>query len=126
LLLNAIPVAVRGSADLVIAVSEDVAFFYQQALVAAGISNGFGGADMELRYANFVLTPVNGLPANTLIAYERKNLYFGTGLMSDHNEIRIKDMDESDLSGNVRYKMVYTAGVQYANSNEIVWLLTTA
>jgi hypothetical protein len=34
-------------------------------------------------------------------------------------------MDESDLSGQIRYKMVYTAGVQYANSAEIVWYLST-
>ena len=126
LLLDAIPVAVRTKPDLIIGVSADVAFFYQQALVAAGISNGLGGGDMELRYANFVITPINGLPANTLVAYERKNLYFGTGLMSDHNEIRIKDQDEYTLTGMVRYNMVYTAGVQYANSDEIVWLVTTA
>ena len=56
-----------------------------------------------------------------MVVYERKNLFFGTGLLADHNEIRMKDMDESDLSGQVRYKMVYTAGVQYANSDEIVY-----
>jgi hypothetical protein len=68
---------------------------------------------------------IGGLADNTFVAYERKNLNFGTGLLSDHNEIRIKDMDEVDLSGFVRFRMVYTAGVQYANSNEIVWYLST-
>jgi hypothetical protein len=34
-------------------------------------------------------------------------------------------MDTVDLSGTVRFRMVYTAGVQYANSNEIVWYLST-
>ena len=46
--------------------------------------------------------------------------------MADHNDIRVKDMDESDLSGMVRYKMVYTAGVQYVNPAEIIWYLSTA
>ena len=54
----------------------------------------------------------------------KKNLYFGTGLLSDHNEVRIKDMDDTDLSGTVRYKMVYTAGVQYVRGAEVV-LYTT-
>jgi len=77
-----------------------------------------------LRYGNYVLEIVNGLPDSTMVVYQKKNLYFGTGLLSDHNEIRIKDMDDTDLSGTVRYKMVYTAGVQYVRGAEIV-LYTT-
>lgn len=122
--MSAVPVALRRKADLVFAVSNDVALFYQQALVSAGISNGFGGNDFQLRYGNYTLEIVNGLPDNTMVVYQKKNLYFGTGLLSDHNEIRIKDMDDTDLSGTVRYKMVYTAGVQYVRGSEIV-LYTT-
>jgi hypothetical protein len=106
-------------------VSPDIYQFYSQAQVAAGISNGNGGQVLDLYYGDIKLEVCNGLPANTFVVAQAKNLAFGTGLMSDHNEIRIKDMDESDLSGQVRYKMVYTAGVQYYNSAEIVWYLTT-
>jgi len=123
--LNAIPVALRRKTDLIVGISPDIALAYQQALVSAGISNGLGGGDMELRYGSYVLEVINGLADNTFVAYQRKNLYFGTGLLSDHNEIRIKDMDDSDLTGMVRYKMVYTAGVQYVNSEDIIWYLTT-
>jgi len=123
--LNAIPIALRRKSDLKFLVSPDIANFYNQALVAAGVSNGLGGGAMELRYGQYVLEVCNGLPANTFVVAQARNLLFGTGLMSDHNELRIKDMDESDLSGQVRYKMVYTAGVQYYNSEEIVWYLTT-
>ena len=123
--LNAIPVAIRKSAQLVIGVSDNVALAYTQALVSAGISNGLGGDDKQLRYGRYVLEVIGGLPDNTFVAYEKKNLNFGTGLLSDHNEIRIKDMDEVDLSGYVRFRMVYTGGVQYANSDEIVWYLST-
>ena len=123
--LNAIPVAVRKSADLVIGVSDNVALAYTQALVSAGINNGLGSNDYQLRYGRYVLEIIGGLPDNTFVAYEKKNLNFGTGLLSDHNELRIKDMDTVDLSGTVRFRMVYTAGVQYANSNEIVWYLST-
>lgn len=123
--LNAIPIALRRKSDLKFMVSPDIANFYSQALVSAGVSNGLGGDEFVLRYGKYVLEVVNGLPANTFVVAQAKNLLFGTGLMSDHNEIRIKDMDESDLSGQVRYKMVYTAGVQYFNSEEVVWYLTT-
>ena len=98
---------------------------YTQALVSAGINNGLGSNDYQLKYGRYTLEIIGGLADNTFVAYERKNLNFGTGLLSDHNEIRIKDMDEVDLSGFVRFRMVYTAGVQYANSNEIVWYLST-
>jgi len=123
--LNAIPVALRRKSDLVLGVSPDIALAYTQALVASGISNGLGGADMELRYGSYKLEVINGLADNTFVCFQTKNLYFGTGLMADHNEIRIKDQDESSLSGNVRFKMVYTAGVQYVNSEEIIWYVTT-
>ena len=123
--LNVVPVALRRKSDLVYGVSPDVALAYEQALVAAGISAGFGGAAKELAYGSRKLEVINGLPDNTIVVYQKKNLNFGTGLLADHNEIRIKDMDESDLSGNVRYKMVYTAGVQYYNPTEIVWYLST-
>jgi hypothetical protein len=122
--MAAVPTALRRKTDLVFAVSSDVALFYQQALVSAGISNGLGGNDMQLRYGNYVLEIINGLPDSTMVVYQKKNLYFGTGLLSDHNEIRVKDMDDTDLSGTVRYKMVYTAGVQYVRGAEVV-LYTT-
>lgn len=123
-ILNLVPIALRRKTDLKFIVSPDVALAYTQALVSAGISNGFGGADMVLQYGTYKMEVVNGLPESTMSIYQVKNLYFGTGLLSDHNEVRVKDMDETDLSGTVRYKMVYTAGVQYVRGNEIV-LYTT-
>ena len=102
-------------------VSPDVALAYEQALVSAGIANGLGGDSKELRYGSQVLSVINGLADGTIVAYQRKNLYFGTGLLADHQEIRIKDMDDTDFTGTVRFKMVYTAGVQYVNSEEIVY-----
>ena len=121
---NAVPVALRRKADLVFAISADVAQAYNNALITAGINNGLGGQGQELYLGMYKLEIINGLPANTMVIYQKKNLYFGTGLLSDHNEVRIKDMDDTDLSGTVRYKMVYTAGVQYVRGSEVV-LYTT-
>jgi len=122
--LSAVPVALRRKSDLVFAVSNDVALAYQQALIGAQFTAGFGAGEMQLKYGTYTLEIVNGLPANTMVVYQVKNVYFGTGLLSDHNEVRIKDMDDSLLTGTVRYKMVYTAGTAFVRGNEIV-LYTT-
>ena len=123
--ITAIPIALRRKNDVNIMVSPDIYNLYMQALTAAGATYGNGANGFEVRYGKYVLVEVMGLPANTFVAAQKRNLIFGTGLMADHNELRIKDMDESDLSGQIRYKQVYTAGVQYINSEEIVWYLTT-
>jgi hypothetical protein len=122
--MNLVPIALRRKTDLVFAISNDVALAYQQNLVGAQITNGFGGTDLQLKYGTYTFEIINGLPESTMVVYQKKNLYFGTGLLSDNNEVRIKDMDDTDLSGTVRYKMVYTAGVQYVRGSEIV-LYTT-
>ena len=44
---------------------------------------------------------------------------------SDATSIRVKDLDEVDLSGNVLYKSVFGGAVGYSYGAEIVWLLTT-
>ena len=120
----AIPVEMRKK-NLVFGISSDIALYLEDAYIDGGIASGFGGDAKDLKYGSQTLSVIGGLPDNTIVVFETKNLFFGTGLMADHNDIRIKDMDESDLSGQIRYKMVYTAGVQYANSAEIVWYLST-
>jgi hypothetical protein len=60
-----------------------------------------------------------GMPDNTMIVAQKSNLWFGTNVMSDWNTIKVKDMEESDLSDNVRFKAQFFAGVQYGFGNEI-------
>jgi hypothetical protein len=54
----------------------------------------------------------NGLANNSILATTTENLYFGTGLLSDHNEIKLIDMAMIDGSKNVRFVARYTAGTQ--------------
>ena len=54
------------------------------------------------------------------MAAEKSNLYFGTGLLSDHNEVKVIDMADIDGSQNVRIVMRMTAGVQYGIGSDIV------
>jgi hypothetical protein len=55
-----------------------------------------------------------------MVAAETSNLYFGTGLLSDHNEVKVIDMADLDGSQNVRVIMRFTAGVQYGIGGDIV------
>jgi hypothetical protein len=55
-----------------------------------------------------------------MMAAEKSNLYFGTGLLSDHNEVKVIDMADIDGSQNVRVVMRFTAGVQYGIGSDIV------
>jgi len=119
--LEATPVSIRNSSDLKVVVSADVYQAYNFYLVSQGVINGLGGADMPVTFAGYTMERVSGLDPNTIVIYERDNLIFGTGLLGDHNELRVRDMDDSLMDGNVRMKMVYNAGVQYYNSAEIVY-----
>jgi hypothetical protein len=123
----AIPVKLRRK-DLVFAVSPDVADAWMKYLLESGTTNGLGGnAGTALVYGRYSIDVVNGLPDNSIAIYEKKNLVFGTGLLGDHNQIAIVDEDEIGLlTGKIRGKMVYNAGVNYYNSEEIVYFLTTA
>jgi hypothetical protein len=56
-----------------------------------------------------------------IVAAQKSNLFFGTGLLSDHNEVRVLDMANLDGSQNYRVIMRYTAGTQFGIGNDIVY-----
>ena len=119
------PYALRRKAVNFI-VSPDVADAYTKLLIANGAANGLGGdANTGLVYGRYSIQTVNGLPDNTIVIFEKKNITLGTGLANDADSIRIKDMDEVDMSGNVLYKSVFGGAVGYSYGAEIVHLLTT-
>ena len=124
-----IPAALYGSADLKIFVAQNVYRAYVRAL-GGFASNGQGangvggnGTNQSLGDVMFDGVPVfvaNGLASNYIVAAESSNLFFGTGLMSDQNEVKIIDMADIDGSQNVRIVMRFTATVQYAYGAEVV------
>lgn len=123
---TAIPYALRRT-KLAFIVSPDVFDVYTKALIEAGSANGLGGdANTAAVYGRYKIVPVNGLPDNTIVIYEVKNLLFGTGLAADFNRLDFVDEDSIGLlTGQVRGKMVYSGGCQYYNSEDIVWYLST-
>ena len=128
--VDAIPASLYGREDLYIYVSQNIARKYVRALGGFG-ANGLGANGSEgqgtqwynggsLAFDGVKIFVANGLGDDVAIATTKDNLYFGTGLMSDHNEVKLLDMAELDGSQNVRLIMRYTAGVQYGVVEDIV------
>ena len=64
---------------------------------------------------------VNGLASNKMVAAQSSNLYFGTGLLDDRNEVKVLDMANLDGSDNVRVIMRFFAGVQHGIGADVVY-----
>ena len=118
--LDAVPATLYGNADLAIYVSQSTARAYVRAQAALGYKDLYHVGKTQLDFEGTKLIVCNGMPSNKMIAAEKGNLYFGTGLMNDMNEIKVIDMADIDGSQNVRIVMRYTASVQYAIGSEIV------
>lgn len=128
---DAIPSTLYGRDDMYIYVSQNIAKAYVRALGGFGASGlGANGVNAqgtmwyqgmpELNFDGIKLFVANGLASNTAIATIKENLYFGTGLLADHNEVKLLDMADLDGSQNVRLVMRYTAGVQYGIIEDVV------
>ena len=139
-IVDAIPSALYGKEDLHIYVSQNIARAYIRALGGFGIlqnaagsenvsdigANGVNGQGTmwwqngALSFDGVKLFVANGLADNRAVAAQKSNLFFGTGLLSDHNEVKLIDMADLDGSQNVRVVMRFTAGVQYGIGSDIV------
>jgi len=128
--VDAIPAQLYGKEDLYLYVSQNVARAYVRALGGFGAS-GLGAAgtnDMgtqwwnngSLSFDGVKIFVANGMAANFMMAAEKSNLYFGTGLVSDSNEVKVIDLAEIDGSENVRVVMRFTAAVQFGIASDIV------
>ena len=129
-IVDAIPSALYGSEDLYVYVSQNIARAYIRALGGFGASglgaNGVNAMGTQwwnngaLSFDGVKIAVANGMSDDTAIAAEKSNLFFGTGLLSDHNLVKVLDMADLDGSDNVRVILRATAGVQYAIVEDIV------
>ena len=132
---DAVPSAVYGSEDLTIYLPSNMYRNYVRALGgfgasglgAAGTDNKGtqwynGGAGLQFDGIQIALAP--GLSDNDAVAAQKSNLFFGTGLLSDQNEVKVIDMADLDGSQNVRVVMRFTAGIQHGIGGDIVLYAT--
>ena len=131
-IVDAIPSAVYGSEDLCIYLPSNIYKAYIRALGGFG-SSGLGAAGTDskgtqwysegqgLQFDGIKVVYAAGLANEQAIAAEKSNLVFGTGLISDTNEVKVIDMSEIDGSQNVRVVMRFQAGIQHGIGSDIVW-----
>jgi len=128
--VNAIPGSLYGKEDLFIYIGSKAAKLYVQALggfAASGLgANGVN--NMGTQWWNNGSLTVNGVKIfvcpgmsdNKMYAAQRSNLYFGTGLLNDTNQVKVLDMADLDGSDNVRMVMRFTSGVQFGIAEDLV------
>ena len=129
--VDAIPTSVYGKEDLYIYVSQSIARAYVRALGGFGASglgaNGVNNAGTtwfnggDLAFDGVKLFVCSGMADNDMVAAQKSNLFFGTGLLADHNEVKLIDMADLDGSQNVRVVMRFTSAVQYGIGADIVY-----
>jgi hypothetical protein len=133
---DAIPSAVYGSEDMTIYLPGNMYRNYIRALGGFGAS-GLGAAGTNdqgtqwynmgsgLSFDGIQVVHAPGLSDDDAVAAQKSNLFFGTGLLSDQNEVKVIDMADLDGSQNVRVVMRFTAGIQHGIGSEVVLYATS-
>jgi hypothetical protein len=128
-IVDAAPSTILGKEDLTLYVSTNIARAYIRALGGFAATIGANGVDNkgttwynggELSFEGINIFVAKGLANNKAVLAQKSNLFFGTGLLDDRNEVKVIDMADLDGSQNVRVVMRYTAGVQYGVRGDIV------
>ena len=121
--------AILGKEDLTLYVSTNVAQSYIRSLGGFTATIGGAGTDNKgtqwynggaLSFEGINIFVAKGFGSNKMLLTPKSNLFFGTGLLDDRNEVRVIDMADTDGSQNVRVVMRYTAGVQIGIGSDIV------
>ena len=88
---------------------------------ANGWNNQFNVGEKPFNFNGIEIAMCPGMSSDKMVAAQKSNLFFGTGLMSDYNEVKVIDMANIDGSQNYRVIMRYTAGTQFGIGSDIVY-----
>jgi len=125
-ILDAAPNTVYGKEDLTLYVSRNIMKAYVRALAAQGGGyenrvNMWYDMNTPLTFDGIPLFLANGLSDDTAALAQKSNLYFGTNLVSDMNEVRVIDTSETLGDQNARFVSRFAYGIQYGYGAEIVF-----
>lgn len=127
--------AIKMQPDAKIIVAYNVFEAYRDALGgfnANGLgANGVNGRgplfnETNLTFGGIPVIAANGLADDSMVGSYTSNLWFGTNLLSDTTQIKTLDMEQNDLSNNVRFKAKFHAAVQYGAGSEVVYYKSAA
>ena len=128
-LVATLPTRVRRATEKpVIAVSSNVAEAYRSAIL--GLGGGYylyQGESVVMNWqGQYDVIECPGMSDDTMAFYQKSNLWFGTNLLDQWNNVAVLDMYDKDLSDNVRFAASFFAGVQYGFGDEIAFYQYTA
>lgn len=124
-----LPTRVRRATEKpIIAVSSNVAEAYRSAIL--GLGGGYylyQGESVVMNWqGQYDVIECPGMSDDTMAFYQKSNLWFGTNLLDQWNNVAVLDMYQHDLSNNVRFAASFFAGVQYGFGDEIAFYQYTA
>ena len=128
-LVLTLPTRVRRATEKpVIAVSSNVAEAYRSAIL--GLGGGYylyQGESVVMNWqGQYDVIECPGMSDDTMAFYQKSNLWFGTNLLDQWNNVAVLDMFAHALSDNVRFAASFFAGVQYGFGDEIAFYQYTA
>lgn len=127
--LDLCPNTIYGKDDLKLYVSKDVMKNYIRALGGYALGVGANGYENKgqmwyngqaLTFDGIPIFMASGMSTNTMALAQTSNLYFGTSVLSDLNEIRVIDTSDTLGDRNARFVARFAYGIQYGIGSEIV------
>lgn len=118
----AIPATIINRGRVKIFLSVAASKFYKQALVASNPALiSWNNGDFKLSYVDVDLVVAPGLPTNVMVAAEPENLWYGTDLMSDIEDILVIPQRDKSGAPTVRIVAEFKFGVEYGIGTEVVY-----
>lgn len=122
-LYAAIANTIVNESDLVIFVSPSTAKLYKQALAALNnaLIGSYNNGDFTLSYINIPVVVAPGMPANEMVAARTSNMWYGTDLMSDTEDVLVIPQRDKSGAPTVRIVAEFKFGVEYGIGEEITY-----
>jgi hypothetical protein len=124
-MLDASPAALYGKEGYQFYVGPLTMKAYQAALSTGNYNFQFYVGEKPMNFQGIPVTMCPGLSDSDCVLGLKSDLHFGTGLLSDYNEVKFLDMADLDGSSNVRIIMRFTGGIIATNPTQQVVLNVT-
>ena len=124
-MLDASPSALYGKDGYQFYVGPTTMKAYQAALSAGNYNFQFYVGEKPMNFQGIPVTMCPGLNDSDCVLGLKSDLHFGTGLLSDYNEVKVIDMSDIDGSQNVRVIMRFTGGIIATNPTQQVVINVT-
>lgn len=120
-MFKAIPVLVRRASDFKWIVAQNIADSYALALGAGNYLQQLTTGDKPLNFNGVALEVGDGVSDNVMMAYSVQNVWLGTAIEADWNDLTILDMRERTGDKTVRFSLTLSADVNYGIPTEVVF-----